>query len=357
MLGEHPAMVGRGVGTAILRNRGFNPFAAITSLLRQADLSLANLECALSDWPRFCLPSHRECRAPALAVETLTEVGFGALAVANNHIQQHGKSAVGETLAALSRHGIAAFGLAGEEPGTCRPLDMDIQGMAVRLLGYSLRPRQHFDHQPEYAEGTPEGIFADIEAGCAAGAIVLVSIHWGDEYVAFPSSEQVDLGRGMIDAGCTLVLGHHPHVMQGWERYGRGAIFYSLGNLVFDMPWLPECRQTFLCDCMLSSSGCEEVVIHPLVLDGNHCPQPATEAESREIMDFLDEARRELANPTGSSAAVHDDEYRRAVGAALARARSSRNLYFLKNLHRYRLDVAAELIGKFMMRRVGLLHD
>jgi poly-gamma-glutamate synthesis protein (capsule biosynthesis protein) len=357
MLGEHPAMVGRGVSTRMRRNASYNPLAGITPFLRQADLSIANLESVLSDWSRDAPASHRECRAPTTAIRTLAGAGFRAFTLANNHIQQHGQVAVCETIAALARHDIAAVGLAGRHPGTCRPVDLECQGLPLRLLGYSLRPRQHFSAEPIYAEGTPEGILADVADGEAAGAIVVANLHWGDEFVAVPSRQQVSLGRAMIEAGCSLVLGHHPHVLQGWERYRHGAIFYSLGNLVFDMPWLPALRRTALCECTLTLSGCSDVVIHPLYLDDEHCPQPATEPVRAEILQFLADAHRQLRQDEGPLAAPVEDDYQDMVAAELARERWARNRYFLRNLWRYRPDVAGQLVGKFLLRRLGLLHD
>lgn len=357
MLGEHPAMVGRGVGTRLRRDPSFDPLAKVAHLLRRSDLPIANLEGAISDWPRFCRPSRRECRAPSVAVRSLVQAGFKALMIANNHIQQHGPGAVQGTLDLLNDNGIAIVGLAGEKPGTCRPVEMEIKGLPVRLLGYSLRPRQHFSGAPVYAEGTTDGIMADVADGKAAGAVVVVCIHWGDEFVPTPSRQQVSLGRAMIDAGCTLVLGHHPHVLQGWERYRNGAIFYSLGNLVFDMPWLPELRRSVLCELSLSPAGCGEVVLHPLVLDREHCPRPAEPAEYETIMDFLRNARDRLEQEVKASALRPEADYPALVTAALKRERLARNRYFLKSLWRYRPDVAAQLIGKFLLRRVGLLND
>ncbi len=357
MLGEHPAMVGRGVGTRLRRDPTFDPLAGIAPILRRADIALANLESALSDWPRLCLPSRRECRAPASAARLLAGAGFGALTLANNHVQQHGPAAVRETAAALADHGIAVVGLAGDAPGTCRPVDLVCGGLPVRLLGYSLRPRQHFADAPLYAEGTREGILADIAAGRAAGAVVVATVHWGEEFVAAPTRAQVALGRAMVEAGCTLVLGHHPHVLQGWERWQSGAIFYSLGNLVFDMPWLPALRRTALCECSVRADGCGEVVWHPLRLDREHCPRPAAATERDAILEFLAAARRELEQGAGSAGAAAEAAERDAIAAALAQERWARNRYFLRNLWRYRPDVAGQLIGKFLLRRVGLLHD
>lgn len=357
MLGEHPAMVGRGVATRLRRDPCFDPFSGIRGLVAAGDLTIGNLEGAISDWPRFCMPSDRECRAPGQAIAALAASGFTALTLANNHLQQHGERAVRETISLLEANGIAVVGLAGREAGRCRPVDLDIRGVRVRLLGYSLRPRQHFTTTPLYAEGIREGILRDIAEGRAAGALVIVSIHWGDEFVAVPSREQMVFGREMVAAGCSIVLGHHPHVLQGWERHGRGAILYSLGNLVFDMPWLPSLRRTALADCLLSEDGCESVAWHPLELDAWHRPQPAGDPAASEVRSFLEDSQTHLARGEGAWSAPAPETYLRLVAAAQVGERWARNRYFLRRLHRYRIDVSGQLIGKFLLRRMGLLRD
>lgn len=357
MLGEHPAMVGRGTATRLRRDPDFDPFAGLKPLLADADLALANLECALSDWSTFSLPSQRECRGPLAAADRLTASGFHAFTLANNHMQQHGEAAVRETVTILRDAGLAVVGLAGRDSGTCEPVDFVRKGRTVRLLGYSLRPRQGFSGTPLYAEGTREGMLADVRAAREDGVTMVLTVHWGDEFVHQPTAEQVNLGRELADAGCDLVVGHHPHVLQGWERRGRAAVLYSLGNLVFDMPWLVQLRRSGLFACTLDDGGCRDEVWHPLLLDRDHRPQPARGEDARWIEQFLADARTHLEAGAGRWAAQPTEEHARLLREAAAEERWTRNRFFLKNLHRYRPDVSGHLIAKFMLRRLGLLHD
>ncbi len=350
-------MVGRGTATRLRRDPAHDPFEFLRPLTAQADLALANLECALSDWPRFSAPSRRECRGPLAGLERLAASGFHAFTIANNHIQQHGEAAVRQTVSLLAEAGLAVVGLAGDAPGSCRPVDVTVREHPVRLLGYSLRPRQGFSNAPLYAEGRREAILDDIRAGKADGATVVVTIHWGDEFVHTPHRDQVDLGRAMVEAGCALVVGHHPHVLQGWQRHGPGVVLYSLGNLVFDMPWLPQLRRTALAACDLGADGCGDVTWHPLALDQAHRPRPAGGEDEQWISRFLADSPAQLAAGVGPWAAPDPEAYAAALGQAAAEERWTRNRYFLKNLHRYRPDVSGQLIGKFVLRRLGLLHD
>ena len=73
----------------------------------------------------------------------------------------------------------------------------------------------------------------DIAAARTQAAIVLVTVHWGEEGTTRLREYQPRLARLMIDNGADAVIGHHPHILQGIEHYKRGIIFYSLGNFAF----------------------------------------------------------------------------------------------------------------------------
>ena len=87
---------------------------------------------------------------------------------------------------------------------------------------------------PGVAWATPENVTTAVAAAREAADIVVVAFHFGAEYAATPSQSQRDIARAAIDAGASLVIGSHPHVLQEVEEYGGGLIAYSLGNFVFD---------------------------------------------------------------------------------------------------------------------------
>ena len=76
--------------------------------------------------------------------------------------------------------------------------------------------------------------------------IIVISIHWGKEYTQIPEKEAEDpkeLGRWFIDSGADIIVGNHPHVIQPFEFYGKGVIFYAMGNTVFDQEWSSETKK------------------------------------------------------------------------------------------------------------------
>jgi poly-gamma-glutamate synthesis protein (capsule biosynthesis protein) len=357
MFGEHPIMVGRGTASAILRNSAYDPLECVREHFAGADLALANLESVLSDPPAGSTPAERECRGPARSLSSLLDSGLDALNLANNHIQQHGAAPFHQTVSTLEQAGFGLVGRAGGGTGSAIPWDTEINNVPLRVLGYSLRPRQHFTGQPLYAEGPEERILEDVAAGRKRGRTVVVSLHWGDEFVPRPSRDQVGLGRRILDAGAVLVLGHHPHVLQGWESYRGGAIVYSLGNLVFDMPWLESLRRTALFSCSLGPEGVEDVAWIPLRIGDDFRPAPPNAATAKEIVDFLAEAKDNLERNQGAWSAPAPEVYRAMVGSHETEQRLASQKYFLRNMFRYEPGVLASQIGKFLRRRLGLLHD
>jgi len=109
---------------------------------------------------------------------------------------------------------------------------IEIKGKTVALGGYSLV--EDGCRSPLYNRISDEDkIFSDVKNIKNIADLIVISIHWGSEYVPLPSPEQVKLGRRLIDSGVDVIIGHHPHVVQSMERYGEKLIFYSLGELYF----------------------------------------------------------------------------------------------------------------------------
>jgi len=73
--------------------------------------------------------------------------------------------------------------------------------------------------------------------------LIIVHIHWGTEYQHQFNQQQEKIGHALIDAGADIIIGHHPHVVQGMEIYKNKPIFYSLGNFIFDQYFSPDTQE------------------------------------------------------------------------------------------------------------------
>jgi poly-gamma-glutamate synthesis protein (capsule biosynthesis protein) len=136
---------------------------------------------------------------------------------------------------------------------------------------------------------------------------LVVSLHWGIEYAPCPTPEQVALGRRMVEAGARVVAGHHPRILQGYERYRDGLICYSLGNLCHSDFEIVAADRTYaaklrpcekelgIFELSFSRSGIDGLKIVPLRLNERGQPDLCDAAQGAEIMRKLEERSEILA--------------------------------------------------------------
>lgn len=192
------------------------PFAWAT-WFGEADATMVNLENAVTE-RGYKVPKEFNFRMPPKYLQVLKNGGVDIVNLANNHVWDYGQVGVEDTIAYLDQAGIyhVGGGLSAEDER--KPVILNIKGKNIGFLGYY------------FMEGNVE---EDVSALKQAADVVIVNFHWGTERSHFPESYQVDLAHRAIDAGADLVIGHHPHVLQGAERYKNGIIAYSLGNFIF----------------------------------------------------------------------------------------------------------------------------
>jgi len=203
------------------------PFAGVADLFAQDDLTIANLEGTFTNRKTWQNPVFSIRGAPENA-QMLVRGGVELVDVENNHAFDYGVQGHEDTKAALNTAGVAFFGRDTVDRRT-------IKGMKVVNLGYLGGPK-----------GTRAKMVADVEREAGPGAIVIVSFHWGVEGYYATHPDQRRLGRAAIDAGASLVLGHHPHVVQGIETYDGRPIVYSMGNFVFGANSRPADMDSFI---------------------------------------------------------------------------------------------------------------
>jgi poly-gamma-glutamate synthesis protein (capsule biosynthesis protein) len=110
---------------------------------------------------------------------------------------------------------------------------------------------------------------------------VIVAFHWGREYTHDPTDRQVELAHAAVDAGADLVIGSHPHWVQGIELYKGKLITYSLGNFVFDQMWSQETREGVIAKYVFDEDGLAAVTFQPVIIEDYSQPRLATKEEAR----------------------------------------------------------------------------
>ncbi len=297
-------MLGREVGRLIASRGAAFPFERVQPVLAGADVRFANLEIALTERGSAAAKDY-VFRAPPASVAALTLGGFNLVSVANNHTLDYGAVGLADTIDALDRAGIAHAGAGRTADEAHAPAIITLKGLRLALLAYVNVPndgRSGFvaasmaatAGRPGVAWATVEAVRRDVQAAKERADLVVVSLHTGNEYVSTPNPLQRELAHAAVDAGAALVLGAHPHVLQGVEFYQGAPIIYSLGNFVFDLddddrrqPGLPTLL-TLIFRVTLTASGARGVRFIPAMIDPREGrPIPVAGAEARPVLDRM----------------------------------------------------------------------
>lgn len=264
MPGDSFYCIGHGVRSVTEKEGDKFVFAEIEKTLNSLDIMIGNLECVLSSVGENKTRLRSiQYRGNKTFANSLREHGFLVLSIANNHIMQHGELAMYDTVSNLRASGIMPIGLPVVRQRTEPDKHMiTTKGIDIAFISYCL------NQEPFTTNIVPdiEDVFADIEFFATSADRLIVSLHWGTEYMTLPSPGQVTLARKLIDLGADIIIGHHPHVLQGIERYNNGIIAYSLGNFIFNA-YVDTCRETMILRFNITKTGPIEYQTTPLMIN------------------------------------------------------------------------------------------
>jgi poly-gamma-glutamate synthesis protein (capsule biosynthesis protein) len=222
-------------GPGHIVTNGGDPFAATASILRDADLTVGNLECAITR-EGHAVDKPYTFKGTRQALPLLKKY-FSAVSLANNHSGDWGKRGFADELTLLREAEIPYFGGGANVREAHTPLVLTANGRRVALLGYNDFPPRSFaakGNQPGTAWLVEKDVVRDIQSARQQADLVILFLHWGEELEETPLPEQRALARRLIDAGADAIIGAHPHVTQTIDWYKDRPIVYSLGNFLFD---------------------------------------------------------------------------------------------------------------------------
>jgi len=213
-------------------------WADLVPLFQGADLAFGNLETPVA--PLTGQPGVPfQFNGPETLPAALRASGFTVLSTANNHAFDQGASGVSETLNRLRAEHLVAIGSGEDRPRAEALQIVERRGLRVAFLGFTDIFNIDLNRRATEPWVRPLDLEPALDAVCEARGradLVVVSIHWGNEYQHLPTKRQRDIARSLVDAGCDVLLGHHPHVLQPLELLesnGRKALVaYSLGNFI-----------------------------------------------------------------------------------------------------------------------------
>ncbi len=305
-------------------------FAPTAALLRDADVRFGNCETPISDvgepWPGK--PLANNCLAmPPSSAAAIAAAGFDAVGLASNHALDFGTRALLRTVELLDAQGIRHAGAGRTRDEAHQPAVVSKNGVTIAFLAYSsvylpgweatadragiatvhvetaYKPHPRIHEQPggpattlTFPDPTDVArVMDDIARAKRHADIVVVSWHWGvSERYRLLVPYQIELGHRALDAGADLVVGHHPHLLQGVEIYRGKPLFYSLGNFAFDMqnPWFGA--ETVIVRCRIRDGRIQSVSVIPCLIDETCVPRPLAPEQAAPVIRLLEDASREF---------------------------------------------------------------
>jgi len=207
------------------------------SVLGGADITFANFEMALprGDRERVAADVSPDLVGVAAALDSFLDAGVDVVALATNHIMDWGAEGLSDTLAQFRERGVETVGAGMTLDEAARPVVVERADLRVGFAAFT--PEQRWTAGPDSPGAAPlrfELVRNALE-GMGDVDVRIISLHWGLEMSSYPTPEDRQLARRIAGAGADLILGHHPHVIQGVERFGRTHVVYSMGNFIFDI--------------------------------------------------------------------------------------------------------------------------
>jgi poly-gamma-glutamate synthesis protein (capsule biosynthesis protein) len=287
-------LLDRDVGKKIEQFGMDYPFQRVADVLSQADIAFGNLECPLSE-RGIKVVKPFVFQAKPERVKCLISAGLDIVSLANNHTMDCGRTGLVETMETLRQNHVRWCGAGRTRKEAEAATVIEAKGIKVAFVGFcDFVPEGAFlrDDKPTMAMASKESVRASVSAARQQADVVVASFHWGVEFRSRPTQRQTTLAHAAVNAGADVVLGHHPHVLQGFEVSTQNRkpdtrnalIAYSLGNFVFDQRRpVKETAETVILRCALSQRGVVSAEVVPIKIE--ECqPRPATKEEGNAIL-------------------------------------------------------------------------
>jgi poly-gamma-glutamate capsule biosynthesis protein CapA/YwtB (metallophosphatase superfamily) len=303
-------MLARRVGQAVATDPG-RPFRPLAKRLAGADVTVGNLESTLSTDGAPTQGGDSFGARPRV-LRGLESAGFDLVSLANNHVGDYGDRAMRQTFARLRAADLPYVGAGRDLAEARRPVVITRDGVRIGFLG-----TESIGETPA-AAGTRAGtnrlnmpprtgpldrtalrrIGRDIRRLKRDVDVVVVIPHWGTQYTHRAESSQRTAARAFAAAGADLVIGGHPHWVQGWETAGSAVVVHSLGNFIFDMDFQIKTREGIFVEIVLWDGQVKAVEPVPYVIDDDFTPRLARGARAASILgDVWANSRGPYARP------------------------------------------------------------
>jgi poly-gamma-glutamate synthesis protein (capsule biosynthesis protein) len=270
---------------------GLNGFGPIVPELSAADLTMVNLETAITDGGD---PADKEFtfRAPAQAFTALRKSGVDVVTMANNHAMDYGTTGLRDTLSAAQAADFPVVGIGADAAAAFRPYQVTIKGQRIAIIGATRVLDDNLAAAWTAGPGKPglasakdmTELLAAVRAARATADTVVVDLHWGVETHSCPDTDQTGIVPELVDAGADIVVGSHAHVLEGGGWHPSGAfVDYGLGNFVFYSSGMAANTQSGILRLTVSGRAVTQAQWLPARISGG-LPRPATGVDAQQIV-------------------------------------------------------------------------
>jgi poly-gamma-glutamate synthesis protein (capsule biosynthesis protein) len=296
-------MLGRRVGAAMAAAGDLAaPLRPLAERLASADVTIGNFEATLSQDGSPTQGDDSFAADPGVAAG-LQLAGFDVLSLANNHVGDWGDAALVQTVDAVRAMGIMPVGAGTDLDHARAPVILGYDGVRIGIIATDSigespaagagRPGTNRLDMPPRTGPLDRAALARITADIAGldGLVdtVVVVPHWGTQYTNVPEPSQRQAAAAFVEAGADLVIGGHPHWVQGWEMIGDALVVHSLGNFVFDMDFMRETQEGLFVEIVLWGGRVMAVEPVPYVIGEDFAPRVAPPERAAPILELARE--------------------------------------------------------------------
>jgi poly-gamma-glutamate capsule biosynthesis protein CapA/YwtB (metallophosphatase superfamily) len=280
-----------------LKENGFDyPYLKVKELLQRSDITVANLETPITTRGEPQTKQYAYRSSPD-GLPAFKEAGFDLVNLANNHILDYGLEGLMDTFDVLDRYDIKRVGAGRNAKEAFQPVIITKNGVKVAFVGFSKVVPENWwkagSETPGVADTYATKVPVDaIKNARKAADLVVVLAHWGAERAEQPEPYQIDFAKEYIDAGADLVVGAHPHVLQGFEQYKGKWIAYSLGNFVFTMNPNPVTWESAILEATCDKSGECSLQVTPILTKLAN-PEPMSAEDGAKLFEKLTRISRQ----------------------------------------------------------------
>ncbi|WP_373232855.1 CapA family protein [Cohnella sp.] len=276
----------------LMNQNGYDyPYRKAKEILSAADITAGNLESSITTRGTAAENKQYLFRAPPETLPAIKEAGFDYLSLANNHSMDYGWEGLSDTMDSLDDIELQHSGSGNDDVEAFTPAYIERKGITVAFVSVTrVVPEPSWKADRNHA-GVAEAYSPNRAVGAIKEAkknadLVVVMVHWGEERSEKPIAHQTDLGHRFVDAGADLVVGSHPHVLQGIEAYKGKWIAYSLGNFVFSTTTSSKTSETGVLNAECDKAGACSLTFHPMFAT-NSQPAPMDPVKGKELLKRL----------------------------------------------------------------------